>query len=86
MNAQEYKLELEKIAEKMPWRDIAEAYIFGKEIEVNSWLDRIITEYKLLKLEIEGMEESPDAWARDEDHTQTHINALKKLLGARDEA
>ena len=86
MNAQEHKLELERIMAKMPWREIAEAYIFGKEIEVNSWLDRVITEYKLLKTEIEGMKENPDAWAEDEDHTQTHINALKKLLGARDEA
>ena len=86
MNAQKYKSELERIAEKMPWREIAEACISGKEIEVNSWLDRVITEYKLLKTEIEGMEENLDAWAEDEDHPQTHINALKKLLGAGDEA
>jgi len=86
MNAQRYKSELERIAEKMPWREIAEAYIFGKEVEVNSWLDKVTTEYKLLKTEIEGMEENPDAWVGGEDHPQTHINALKKLLGEEDEA
>jgi len=73
-----YRKEIEEIDKRMPWKQIAELYLFNKEPD--NWLFTVITEYKLLIREVQGMEEYPDKWKGMENHPQTHIDALKQLL------
>ena len=74
-----YESELEEIEKKMPWKEIAEAYM-SEGIKVDSLLGKIVSEYRLLRQELEGMKEYPDAWVKYKEHPMTHIKALKKLL------
>jgi len=74
-----YESELEEIEKKMPWKEIAKAYMSGG-VKVDSILGKIVSEYRLLKREIEGMKEYPNAWRKYKEHPETHIKALKKLL------
>ena len=74
-----YESELKEIEKKMPWKEIAKAYMSGG-IKVDSILGKIVSEYHLLRQELEGMKEYPDAWRKYKEHPMTHIKALRKLL------
>ena len=74
-----YELELEEIEKKMPWKEIAKAYMFGG-VKVDSLLGEIVLEYQHLRRELEIMKKHPDVWAKYKEHPVAHIKALKKLL------
>ena len=77
--------EIEEIDEMMPWKHVAKAAIIANRSPlelhmVGEGLWKVLMEYRLLLIEVEGMKEYPEKWKGMEEHPFCHVETIKKLL------